>query len=145
MISDKFFRQVQKYILFQGGHFTDSLGDYALINCIDNYTTYFSFMTPFDFATLVSLDLIVATQNAFTDKTIKIYSDYGAIGESPTNHSESNITKIYTITVNQWDVLDISSIFSSLSANDVCGLKVKPINVGTDFKSIGIRMIYEVE
>lgn len=137
--------RIRRCTLFQGFGFNTNLGDYALRNVADNQDTFFSFMAHFDLGSLVSLDLTVATQNAFTDKVIKFYSDYGAIGESPTQHSESDVTHQYTAPAVKWCALDISMVFSELSADDVCGLRVHPYNVGTDFKCVGIRMIDEME
>lgn len=134
----------RKEVLFQGALLNDNKGDAAAMKILDDGTSYLSFMVPFDFITLVSLDLIISTTAAFTSKVIKLYSDYGSVTELTNQHSESNTTITFTAGAGTWEAFDVSSVFSTLSANDVCGLKVKPTAVGTGFKTVGIRMIYEV-
>ncbi len=83
---------------------------------------YVAGKVPDDFATLVELVLIVwpdATETVQYD----LDSNYAAVGEVHTTHSEQALDQTKALTVNTLDELDVSGVFSSLAAGDVFGLR----------------------
>ena len=67
-------------------------------------------------------------------------SEYGAHGEAHTTHTETSANVTSAFTNNEIEEFDVSGVFSSLAANDYCGLTVKG-DVNT-FHVIGLRMKY---
>jgi hypothetical protein len=123
---------------------TSTLGDYQVRSVSNNANWRFTFQVPHDFGSLVSVDLIGAPQaGAGTGKNIDLTSDYGAVGESTANHSESDAASTYdTGTNGKWFALSLSSVFSSLAAGDFCGVNVTHNSVGGTIDYLGIRLRY---
>jgi hypothetical protein len=105
----------------------------------------FNFHVPFDFVTLVSLDLVGFPEAGATGsgKDIDLTSEYGAIGELKNNHSESDTTTTYTIPANDTlFTIDLSTVFSVLAAGDFAGVLVDHNGIGGAVDYLGIRLRY---
>jgi hypothetical protein len=104
-----------------------------------------SFEIPFDFVSLNFIAMILApTGNAGgVGKDVDLFSDYGAPGESVTNHSESDVASTYDFgTADFWVAVNVSSVFSSIAANDQCGLEWNQNTVGGTTKILGVILNY---
>lgn len=133
-------------ILFRTAPFDTSAGDYPLTEIPDNTQTRFSFYIPDDFKTLLSLTMRCLSPSLITgDGTIKLYSDYGLYWDPPTQNSESNTNLTFGGPANRWFGVNISSVYSSLAARHICGLKLETVNLGFSLQTIGILLNYERE
>lgn len=136
-----------KSVLFEVCKYDKILNNYNLDKQAASAAGNFSFVVPHDFASLVSLHMILVPQvgAAGTGKNIDLYSSYGNDGESMTMHSESNTTSTYNLgTTNTWTKIDLSSVFSSLTAGDRCGLTIETMGIGGEIYMIGILMVYNL-
>ena len=134
--------------MFFPSDYGDYVGDYRTKPITTSGEYRFNFRTPSNYVSLVSLKLvgIVSSGAAGDGKNIDIQSDYAAIGEPPTTHSESDSTSTYNgLTANQWYGLDISGLFDSLAAGDNGGIYVKHNAIGGDIDYIGVILKYKNE
>ena len=118
--------------------FANNYNNYRVRTIAATGSQRFTFCIPDDFNSLVSLEAVGAPTGGAggVGKDIDRYSDYGAVGESTTQHSEADTTSTYdTGTDDNWEAIDLSSVFSSLNAGDICGVLV-------DHKSIGGAINY---
>ena len=138
---EKFF-----YFVAQAGTSTQSLGDHIVLNVGASSGARFNFNVPHDFTSLTDLVLmaIPTAGSAGAGKGIDLFSDYGAVGESRTNHSESNTTITFDLTgtAEQHAEIDISSVFSVLAANDRCAIRFIHNAVGGAINYLGVRLRY---
>jgi hypothetical protein len=106
----------------------------------------FTFKIPSDFVSLYKLCLIgiVSSGAAGTGKDIDLYSSYGAAGEDYNAHTESDTATTYNF-LGKTDKLveiNISSVFSSVSKDDYCGLRIVHNTIGGDIDYLGILLEY---
>lgn len=124
----------------------NNYNDYRTRGIGSSGTFRLNFSVPTDFGTLTSIEAIVAPTggSAASGRDIDLFSDYGAIGESTTNHSESDttITFDFSGSADEWTAMDLSSVFSSLAAGDQCGIFIDHNAVGGTVEYLGIRLIY---
>lgn len=116
-------------------------GDFGTKVIASNAVGYLSWFIPLSFVSLVSLDLIFipTAAAAGAGKDIDLFSDYAAVGELSTTHSEADTTSVYNLgTTSTLGSIDVSDIFSSLSANDHCGLQVKHNSIGGTNNYLGV-------
>lgn len=117
---------------------------YRSIGAAANYR--FTFRAPFDFGSIVALELIGFADSAGgvgAGKDIDLASSYGAVGELKNNHTGSDTTSTYTIPAqNTLFAINIATLFASLAAGDFCGLLVTHNGVGGTIGYLGIRMRY---
>lgn len=123
-------------------------------DCNGNFGTYrvrslgsvgafrFNFHVPADFDTLVGISLIGQANAAVVAGDIDLTSEYGAVGESASNHTETDTTSTYNFNINELTKLDLSSVFSSLAAGDYAGVFVDHNGVGTTINYLGILLEY---
>ncbi|GAI14555.1 unnamed protein product, partial [marine sediment metagenome] len=76
-----------------------------------------AFKVPHDFSSIVSVEAI-CVNDATEELDVSASSDYAAVGEARTTHSESNNNLTTSFTANQLTAIDLSSILSNLSADD---------------------------
>lgn len=116
---------------FFGGHINDP-GDYACMN----------FIIPHDFTSL-SEAVIVLNPQLGGGHRFDITTGYAASGEAYTTHAESMLDHEPTLVQWQLHEIDISSILSSIAADDYCGVKIVGDAVNTpDAMIIGFRLKY---
>lgn len=102
-----------------------------------------TFAVPEDFVSLVELHLFFTPNNTFSAGEIDLLSGYGGIGENILTHSESQSLTGLSATVSEWNELDVSGVFSSLTAGDNCGLNVNHIiGIGGAINYIGVHLEY---
>ena len=73
-----------------------------------------------------------------------MFSDYGAEGEANNNHSESDTTTLYDFSAiaNGIIEIDLTPVFSVLSAGDAAGLLVDHMGIGGTIYYLGIYLEY---
>jgi len=122
------------------------LGDFRVKNIAANAESRFTFRIPNDFFSLIKL---VITGNptagaAGAGKNIDLFSDYATIGEPFNQNSESDTTTTYDFTGNtdQFIEIDLSVVFSSISAGDRCGLLLDHNAIGGIIRYLEIEIVY---
>lgn len=122
----------------RGDHRVDSLGATGVGR--------YNFAVPEDFGSLTSLELIGIPMAgaAGASKDIDLFSDYGAVNENFANHSESDTTTLYDFTgdTDLFIPIDLSVVFSSLTAGDFCGVQVDHNSIGGAIDYKLIKMVY---
>lgn len=129
-----------------------------LVDYDTNYLTYrvksvggsgtqrFTFAVPDDFVSLNYVKLIgsISAGAAGSDKNIDLSSNYGKSGENDNQHAETNTTILYDFTGLSGKIadVDVSSVFSSLSAGDICGLQIDHNAIGGTINYFSIELDY---
>lgn len=122
-----------------------NLSVYRVQNVAATGSWNFTWRVPFDFDKLVALHCIfIAGNNAEgTGKDIDLESMYHHTGEVLNIHNEVDTTSTYTLPgLGVGGLLDVSSVYSSLSADDECGLNVDHNSIGGSLHYIGIILRY---
>ena len=132
--------------VFYPADLNGTLGDFRVRTIALNSSFNFNFFVPDDFATLTELVLvgIPSAGAAGSGKDIDLNSDYGAIGQSRTTHSESDTATTYDFTgdTDNFVEIDISGVYSALAAGDYAGLLLKHNSLGGSISYLGIRLKY---
>lgn len=122
-------------------------GSHRIVAQKKNESITYGFSVPEDFGALVSLEMIgiPSVGAAAAAQNIDLFSDYGAIGEDITEHSEAEITTAYDFTglALKFAVIDVSVVFNSLAAGDICGLTIDHKNIGGTIGYKGIKLVYK--
>ena len=109
-------------------------------------TQRFTFAVPDDFVSLNYVKLIgsISAGAAGSGKNIDLSSNYGKDGENDNQHAETNTTITYDFTglSGKKAGIDVSSVFSSLSAGDVCGLQIDHNAIGGTINYYSIELDY---
>lgn len=100
------------------------------------------FAIPEDFKSLESLELILTAAQVHAAADIDLLSDYGAVGESPSIHSEADLISTYALVPGVLLSIDLSSVFTLIQANDICGLEINNTGVNGGTVILSIRMRY---
>jgi hypothetical protein len=83
----------------------------------------FDFYIPADFLALQEIKLVGIANKNFTNEDIDLDSNYHGPGEDYQTHVESDTVTVSGIDNQSFD-LDVSSVFTALSADDRCGLRI---------------------
>jgi hypothetical protein len=123
-----------------------NLGNHRVRNIAGTGGHRFEFRIPDDFLSLNSLSLICVPGSG-TDgsgKDIDLHSDYFSSNEAYNNHTESDTTSTYDFTgqLNKGTELDVTAVFTNISAGDKCGLFVDHNSIGGTISYIGIEIDY---
>jgi len=106
----------------------------------------FNFRVPYDFASLISAELImiVPAAAAEVDSDIDLSSEYGSVGELTNQHSESDTITLYDLSgsAGEFFALDIAPVLSAISAGDFGGINVDHNVLGGTVNYLGIRLRY---
>lgn len=108
----------------------------------------FNFKVPHDFSSIDSLvicGIIVGAGAIGSGRDIDLFSEYGGANEAYNNHAESDTTSLFDFSSNvQFDIIqiDISSVFTNLSAGDYCGINVDHNGIGGTIEYLGICLKY---
>ena len=125
-----------------------SFGDYKTQQVASNGTSQFTFFVPANYVSTVSLALIgrVSSGAAQINRNIDLFSDYASVGELSGNHSEANTTILFDLSTFSGRIaaIDISSVFTSLGAGDVCGVTVDHKSIGGNIDYLGVKLEYSV-
>lgn len=91
----------------------------------------FPFTVPPDYNETIEVYLEGLANATFTDQDIDLASEYAAIGENFQTHAEIDNTSVFSMTGQQWNKLDLSSVLTALSAGDIGGVFVDHNGIGT--------------
>lgn len=120
-----------------------SFGNYGCQKIASNGSDTFNFIIPNQFVSVNSVKLIYFSDSTIAaGRTADISSSYGALTENITANNESNTIPMPTGAANIHRELDVSSVFTNLGPNDVCGLLVDLNNIGSTIYIIGISINY---
>lgn len=104
----------------------------------------FTFVVPAEFDALISIELYGIPESSFTSQDIDLDSNYGGLGENYQTHVEADHTGTYSGVINSGFSLDLSSVFSALSAGDRCGVLVDHNVIGDTINYLMIVLNYTV-
>jgi len=136
-----------KEVVFPVNDNTNTYKYYRITRIGGSGAAQFSFRVPIDFIELVDLKCIFTPINVGalgSNKNIDLYSNYGKLEEAITQHSEADIVSVYDLgdAVDVWKSMDISHIFSELSAGDFCGFHWKNKFIGGAIQVHSIVLTY---
>lgn len=147
-LSDNFFFKlapVAKEEFFRSDYNSNN-GSYRVRNIGGSGAHRFSFRIPENFQSLNSLKLIgiISSGAAGSGKDIDLISEYAAIGEDKSINGESDVATVYDFTGldDEFAEIDISGVFTGISAGDKCGLEVDHNGIGGGIDYIGIELLY---
>lgn len=120
----------------------DNIGDYRTRTIGGAGAFEFSFVVPHDFTSIISLEMILTPASNVTAENIDLTSDYGPDAGSIIAFSETDITNVVTFTAGDWNVMDISSVFSSLAAGHRCGIELDHQGIGSTVHYLFLRLRY---
>lgn len=131
-----------KTVFYSMANYDSSTGDFpSLTSGTGSTVKRIVFRIPTDFNTLTGVYVIIITTASTTTQNFDLVSDYGQVNEAYTTHSESANTGALSWSTNTIIEVDVSSVFSSLSANDYCGLGItKKVNETLNY--IGLVLKY---
>jgi len=127
---------------FSPGSDTANQDNYSHRSAGSTAQSYLAFHIPHDFVSLSTLELVYFNTSALVAVDIDLNSSYAAIGEAQTTHQESDTVTTYTSNANEIDVIDLAVVFSSLTANDFCGINIDHNGIGATQRYLGIRLRY---
>ena len=131
-------------IFFAAGKQDKDSGDHAVTEIKSGKDSNFEFHIPYDFASLVEIALkfIPDANSDGPGQDVDLTSDYAAVGQNKSTHSETDTTSTYDLgTVGNVEELDLSGVFNSLSPGDSCGVNVAN-NTAGNIDAIGLRLRY---
>jgi len=117
-------------------------GDYATHYIASGGASFFSFRVPADFKTLLKLVMVAIPNNTQNNGPFALSSQYGAVGEQSDAHSETDPGGTVSTIANETFELDISSVFSALSAGDACGLDLNQNGITGGVHYLGVLLQY---
>lgn len=83
-----------------------------------------SFRCPDNFSSITTAVIMVIPEDTQANANWDIKSDYGAVGQGFTTHSESDAASTYNVTSDQIFEVDVSGILTALAAGDYVGLAI---------------------
>ncbi|MDX1372240.1 MAG: hypothetical protein R3321_07205 [Nitrososphaeraceae archaeon] len=121
----------------------NNVGDYKVKKLGQGATEYFTFYVPQDFNELIQIDFVFVPDNTIASgKTVSLDSDYAQVGQNAFTNSESLSNVPITGVANIITLLEISGVYTQLTARNFCGFKLNLNNIGTTINSLGIRLRY---
>lgn len=117
-------------------------GDHAVVSAAaTGGVGRIEFTAPADLSVVVALELIVIPGNTSAAANFDLDSDYAAVGQAKTTHSESDTTTTYDITTDELFAIDLTGVFALLAAGDACGVKLTN-NEASAVQVLGVRLRY---
>ena len=135
---------VAKHVVYLANANADYQGAYRVRTLGATAKFSFSFHIPDDFNSLIELQVFGAPNASYTGTgEIDLLSAYGKVEESVLAHTESQSLTGLTGVIDQWDALDISGVFNSITAGDNCGVEVDHVTgIGTVVNYFGVHLEY---
>jgi len=131
---------------FAATNYDANLGNYRVQTVGASSSQRFTFKIPQQAVTVISIQLvgIIAAGAAGSGKNIDLYSDYATIGETYNTHTQSSTTATYDFTgmTNKITAIDVTSLFTAIAPDDVCGILVDHIAIGGNIYYLGIVLHY---
>lgn len=118
-------------------------GDFAVLEATSSGgSVMISWRLPKDFVSLVSLEVIAIPEGTDAAADYDLFSDYASVGQAYNTHSESDTASTYDVTTDEIIAIDASGVFSSMVAEDFCGLQIKN-NDNANLNIIGVLLKYK--
>lgn len=117
-------------------------GDFAGRAVSSSGAHQFTWFVPHDYTSTIAIEMIAIPDGTNATADIDLSSDYGAAGEAFNNHSETNTSITYNLVLDNLTSMDVSSVYSSLSASDYCGIEMDHNGIGFSNMYIGLRLRY---
>lgn len=124
--------------------FSNATGRYRTRNIGGTGLWNFNFAVPFNFVSVVKLVLRGFPDASFTNQSIWLDSNYHGVGENYQTHVETDHTGLFSGTQNQTLEIDLTPVFTSISAGDICGVTVDHKTIGATIKYFHIELRYNV-
>ena len=113
--------------------------DFLVKDSDASHTVHFQWQMPADFSSLTSL-LVVNIADATETFQWDVESDYGLIDEAYNTNSESQANQTKSFVNETFETIDVSGVFSSVTALDICGVHISP-DINT-LHTVGLRCVY---
>jgi len=118
--------------------------DYSVRTAGSTAQSYFTFLIPEDFVSLVSLDIILFITSTIGPVDIDLISSYALVGQDRLFNAETDTATTYNFTASEISEIDASVVFSSLVGGHICGLHIDHNAIGGTAKYLGLKMRYNV-
>lgn len=122
-------------------------GTYSVDTIGSNSSGAVTFHAPedVDSITAVYLYCIIDAAAAGSGKDIDFTTNYGTIGEAYNAHTGSDTTSTYDLTglSNQIYAFNLTSLFSSMSKDDVGGILIQHNSIGGNIYYLGVEIVYK--
>lgn len=133
----------EKVTVFFQAFFNDTYEHYPNRVVRSNSSSSFVFVLPREFAAISRIELLCIPAFSNSSASIDLISRYGTFGENFAKHTETNMVATFNLTENEFNLIDISSVFSKIRFNDVCSIRIDHNQVGGDVHYLGVLLTYE--
>ena len=116
--------------------------NYRVRSIASNSSANISFAIPDDFVSVISLSIRGYTDGTVIDQNIDFSSTYAGLGESKTEHTETDTTTTHSYTAGVFTDTDLLPVFSNISAGDTCGLLWDNKGIGSTKHVLRVIMAY---
>lgn len=133
-----------KSIFVAATDYDDVIGDYRAFSQPASGDRNYTFKVPDDFDSLIDVSAIGIPDDVVAGGNIVLDSDYAQVTEAFNTHSENDTldpTTIYTA-ANVITALPLTSVFSALSAGDLCGIEIAQNGLAVSVYQLGILLRY---
>ena len=107
----------------------------------NNSQAYVNFIVPPQIAKPIRVFVTCVPRFTGTDKDIDLHSEYSADGEPEAQHAQDDVTSTYDFTAGVQQTIEVTNVFSFLSAGDRAALELDHKIIGG---SIDYRNLYLV-
>jgi hypothetical protein len=121
--------------------YNDAYGCYKAFLSNNTDVVQGTFPIPSDFIHVHSLSMLVIPFTTAGSQNIRMTSEYGAVGENTDQHTETDNSLTYDLVAEKITAIDISPVFSSLQADDICGFQFQNYTECALYV-LGIRLKY---
>jgi hypothetical protein len=137
-----------KCALYEIPERSDSINEIPTQSITTNGDIRIGFHVPDDYVSLVGAKayFVVSAGAAQTARDIDLFSSYGAVGELPNNHTESDTTSTYDLSAFSGEIfaLDLSAVLTSLGGDDSGGIRIKNNTIGGALDYIMMEFEYSI-
>jgi hypothetical protein len=120
-----------------------SIGDYTFVGVGSNSNIHLSFSFPAAMEELIAVEIIVMPNSIGLNKSIDISSSYGLVGENILTHQETASLTGLNFTADTHDIIDVTSVFSSVVSGDIAGITTDHQAIGQTLRYLGLRLRYK--
>ena len=121
----------------------DFVGSYATVVVGSNAEIHLTFFAPLDVITLNSVKVMLIPQSTGSTLDIDITAEFAAEGELSTANTASDLVTTYNFTADTVTSLDITSLFSGMTAGDYAGVLVDHNSIGQNVDYLGVLIEFD--
>ena len=129
-------------LFLQGTDYSSNRDNYRVRSNGTGGSWNFTFHVPSYVSSVSAIKAVGIPNGDGVDVDIDLFSSYGAEGEAYNNHSESNLTSVYSFSADQIWMIDVSSVFSSLAGGDFAGIQIDHNGIGTTIDYLGVLIYF---